>query len=92
MERKYVTSVLSIEERGGAVEANCRDIHFTNYGDGSPTAPTGANLVIDDVIVVYPGCTYEVRGDVDELNVSKYKLTWRGAGVRVGVVQRRIMV
>ena len=90
---KYTTIPLTLDPRGGATPSDCKDILFINYGDYDPTNPTGENLIVNDVVVVYPGCTYEVKCESgEELLVSRFKYKFSdGGGAKNGVVVRKVV-
>lgn len=82
--RKYKVEALSLIQDAGSIESNCNDITFTNFGT--------ALLTIDDVIPLTTGQQRVITGNADELNVSRHKYVWSGAGTRIGTVERKIYV
>lgn len=86
----YVVESILLDARGGAVQANCTDISFFNFGDGA-AVPTGATLIIDDVIRIRPGGSYEITGNKNEVNVTKHNYKWdvSTGAVKSAVVTRK---
>lgn len=74
-DRKFRTETQQYSENINDVDSNCADIIFFN----------GALLpVFVDGFPIAPGATLEISGNENEINVSKYKLSF-GAG-NTGIV------
>lgn len=94
LEKKYIVESLTIPADGQPVESNCADITFVNYGDRA-TPPTGATLIVDDVVRIEPGTQYIIAANNSgEINITKHKINWdttTGAAID-GIVLRKKFV
>lgn len=78
---KYVTEVQSYAAPTGIdVDSMCIDILFYN---------NSASTVFINGFPVPALGTYEITGNDNELNVTKYKISWNGAVTGEVVVTRR---
>ena len=83
-DRHYVIEALSLNQDAGAVESNCADITFTNFGT--------ATLTIDDVIPLGTNMQRVITGNEGEINVTRHRYVWSGGGTRIGTVERKLFV
>lgn len=90
---KYKIETLSLDANGGSVQSDCADITFINFGDNA-SPPTGATLIVDDVVKIKPGEEYIIAANSsNEINTTKHRFSWdttTGTN-KTGVVVRKIL-
>lgn len=87
--QKYWNTVDQFEANNW-VDSNCAEISFLNVGDGA-SPPTGANVTVLGY-VLKPGFGVSFDGNDGEIDVTKYFLTFTGAGARNCQVFRKMYV
>lgn len=80
--QKYVLEIFDITPEGVQQSSDCAAITFKNYGT--------ATLVINDAITLAQNEWVTFSANQGEVDVTKYRTTWRGAGTTNGVVIRKM--
>jgi len=81
--QQYTTDFLTIPDQGVAIESNCADITFTNYGT--------VNVIVNDVVILATNQSITISANRGEIDRTIYRVRYvSGAGTRNAIVVRRI--
>lgn len=80
--QQYTVDFVTVPDLGIAIESNCADITFTNYG--------GANLIVNDVVILATNQSITISANRGEIDRTKYRVRYSGAGTKNAIVVRRI--
>lgn len=86
-ERQLYYNTADQFENNDWVTGQCAEISFLNVGDGA-TPPAGADVVILGY-TLHVGFGVSFDGNENELDVTKYQIIFKGAGVRNCLVLRK---
>lgn len=79
-DRQYYNTFVTISENNTWVDSECAEIAFLNVGDGNFPSPTGKNVTILG-FTIKPGFGISFDGNENEIDMTKYILTFTGTGV-----------
>lgn len=79
-DREYYNTFVSID-RNDWVTSGCAEIAFLNVGDGNFPTPVGQSVTILG-FTIKPGFGVSFDGNQNEIDMTKYQLTFSGTGVK----------
>lgn len=88
--RQHYYNTVVIYDSNDTVDTKSAEISFLNIGDGA-TPPTGADVVLLGY-TLKPGFGVSFDGNQDELDVTRYKFYFVGAGVQAFAVFQKNFV
>jgi hypothetical protein len=86
---QYYNTIVQIDKNNTWVDSDCAEIAFLNIGDGNFPTPAGATVMILG-FPVKPGFGISFDGENQEIDKTKYLLTFVGAGVKNCAVFRKM--
>jgi len=87
MAQLYTVDSIPISQNGQAVEANCMDVMFINYGTN--TLIINNSLRIPPPVVAGQFNFLVISGNANEIDVTKYICRFSGAGTNDALIVRR---
>lgn len=80
--QRYTIEALNIPPEGVQQSSDCAAITFKNFGT--------ATLVVNDVIELVQNEWVTFSANEGEIDVTKYRTSWRGVGTNNGIVIRKM--
>jgi|SRR5579859_2262377 hypothetical protein len=79
-DRQYYNTFVTIDANNW-VDSECAEIAFLNVGDGNFPTPTGQNVTILG-FTIKPGFGISFDGNENEIDMTKYQISFTGTGVK----------
>lgn len=75
---------ISVFQIGQFIQSDCSDITFYNNGT--------ANVIVNQAITLLPNQSIAFSANADEMDVTKYSISFSGAGTKSCTVIRKLYV